>query len=454
MMESPPMTKYTIALYGVEAEEQWTLQGEIYERPGQVLVMSGRQGLTWTADIPRAGEYIVSINHSVNRDNVAVEVESEDITIKDTMPKTESFRYDSDVWSQLDYERTPLKKTVRLEAGRSKITFRINEPDTGATLYFRALELDPADRSQAIEDEVNRAIEARSSTDWMVEAGYGLMFHWTSYSLPKQGNLRPYNEAVCDFDVAAFVDVVQETGAAWVYLTVGHAESYCPAPIESWQKLHPGMTTKRDLLMELADALNSRNIKFLFYLNSPNMAKVGAVNSQEYLINHRLILSELGLRYGRKLSGYWFDSWYQGYQEFPDFPFEELFNHTKIGNAGRVSCLNSWLYPPVTPWQEYWAGEVLSPIILPTSQIMDKGAGKGLQYHALLTLEGDWVYSNSDSNVIPSPTTNSEELGGYIRGCMAKGGAVTVNMQIYQEGTVGDESLEVMQNVRRIVRGE
>jgi hypothetical protein len=173
MIESPPMTKYTIALYGVEAEEQRAPQGEIYERPGKVLVMSGRQGLTWTADIPRAGEYIISINHSVNSDNVAVEVESGDTIIRDAMPKTRSFRYDSDDWSKLDYERTQLKKTILLKAGQNKISFCINEPDTKATLHFRALELDPADRLQAIEDEVMQAVEARASTDWMVEGVAG-----------------------------------------------------------------------------------------------------------------------------------------------------------------------------------------------------------------------------------------------------------------------------------------
>jgi hypothetical protein len=36
---------------------------------------------------------------------------------------------------------------------------------------------------------------------------------------------------------------------------------------------------------------------------------------------------------------------------------------------------------------------------------------------------------------------------------MANGGAVTINMGIFQDGTVGGKALDVMKEVRKIVRG-
>jgi hypothetical protein len=57
------------------------------------------------------------------------------------------------------------------------------------------------------------------------------------------------------FSLAGFLQkMVAATGAGYVLFTVGHAEPYCPAPLKSWEKYHPGMTTRRDLIAELADA--------------------------------------------------------------------------------------------------------------------------------------------------------------------------------------------------------
>jgi len=81
------------------------------------------------------------------------------------------------------------------------------------------------------EKEEERARNARASVDWLVEAGYGLMFHWTSQSVQPDGSIKPYKDAVEEFDVERFAAMVEETGAGYVLLTIGHAESYCPAPI-------------------------------------------------------------------------------------------------------------------------------------------------------------------------------------------------------------------------------
>lgn len=40
----------------------------------------------------------------------------------------------------------------------------------------------------------------------------------------------------------------------------------------------------------------------------------------------------------------------------------------------------------------------------------------------------------------------------YIRDCMAEGGAVTINLGIYQDGTVGKKALQVMKKIRNKIR--
>ena len=154
-------------------------------------------------------------------------------------------------------------------------------------MYFRCLELNLVSERKAIDTEITKAIEARASADWLANAGYGLMFHWTSQSQPENGSHKTFAEAVRDFDVDAFADMVEQTGAGYVLFTNGHAESYCPAPIKAWERVHPGMTTERDLLMELSTKLTDHGIKFMIYMNSPLMAKMESVTGEEYMENHR-----------------------------------------------------------------------------------------------------------------------------------------------------------------------
>jgi len=91
--------------------------------------------------------------------------------------------------------------------------------------------------------------------------------------------------------------------------------------------------------------------------------------------------------------GYWLDGWYQCFNKFPDFDFESFYKCSKAGNANRLLALNSWLYPTVSVWQDYWAGEVFSSSVSPKSSIIKEGPGLGLQFQALLALEGDWVHT-------------------------------------------------------------
>ena len=134
-------------------------------------------------------------------------------------------------------------------------------------LDFRSLELIPVPPARPLRQSRQEARRARASTEWMAKAGYGLMFHWTSQSVGKDGTHKPYAQAVDDFDVKRFAEMVEETGAGYVILTIGHAESYCPAPSKPGE-IPPRKTTKRDLIAEMADALNAKGIKLMCHLNA------------------------------------------------------------------------------------------------------------------------------------------------------------------------------------------
>ena len=114
--------------------------------------------------------------------------------------------------------------------------------------------------------------------------------------------------------------------------------------------------------------------------------------------------------------------------------------------ANRLLSLNSWLYPTVNVWQDFWAGEVYSSSVSPKSSIIKEGAGLGLQFQALLALEGDWVHTQENKE-IPPPVLKTSYLTDLIKSSTGKG-PITLNVLIYQDGSIGEKSMDVLKTLK------
>ena len=286
------------------------------------------------------------------------------------------------------------------------------------------------------------------------------MFHWTDFTQPRDGVKKPYPDAVSSFDVDAFAKLIEEMGAAYVIFTLNHAHPHCPAPIQSWEAVHPGMTTHRDLIGEIADALQKRGIKFLLYINSPVLTKLGGIGAtgmyeltcseEKFTEIHKNVLSEIGSRYRDKLAGYWFDSWYQSLAAYPDVPIEAIYRYCKIGNPDRITAFNFWIFPVLTPWQDYWAGELYSLQDPFESRYIQKGAGRGFQSHGMVSMLPSWVHS--ETGPIPPPQFSTADLIAHVKANMEHQAVTTINIGIYQDGTIEQSSLDMMRQLRRAIR--
>ena len=464
------------AITGLHSYTAWKMEGaadQLDQLPeNMVLRWVGRGSVTWKVNVPEPGDYEVALCYAANKlaEGAQLEIISADSKITGKIHKTERI-YKDRLISQgkpIDrpylqtYERVPLKGVLHLSAGTSTITIHVIEPKSGDVMDLRSMELTPVVAKESIAAEKKRAKKSRASTDWFVEAGYGVMFHWTDASQPRRGLKKPYAEAVRDFDVEAFADMVEETGAGYVLFTLNHAHPHCPAPITSWGKIHPGWTTQRDLVGEIADALDKRGIKLMLYLAAHLIGKPDDMSEPAFLrrmINvrfpeggfgeetHVKILTEIGQRYGKKVAGYWFDGWDLIPAQHPSVSFERLFEATKVGNPDRIISYNFWIFPDETPWQEYWAGEIDSPLKPVSKRYIEYTVGEGLQLHALIMLEGVWV-NETPNTEMEQLTFSEEELISFVKSYMAKRGVVTINLGIYQDGTIGKKSLKVMQALR------
>jgi hypothetical protein len=416
--------------------------------------------ITWNVTAPETGEYDLFISCAVPAPHFHLEVFSGPSSVKSDLKMTEGVFHPTDSGGPFNFERTRLEGRLHLARGINPVTLQVSAPNTDEMVHLRCIEVLPASASAAMTTSQESARARRASTDWFVKTGYGVMFHWTDFTQPRDGMKKPYSDAVNAFDVDAFARVVDEMGAAYVVFTLNHAHPHCPAPIKSWETIHRGWTTKRDLIGEIADALEKQSIRLLLYINSPVLTKLGGIGTtglydlafseERFTEIHKDVLSEIGLRYRDKLAGYWFDSWYQSLAAYSDVPIEAIYRACKVGNPDRIAAFNFWIFPVLTPWQDYWAGELYSLQNPFESRYIQRGPGTGFQAHGMVSMLPSWVHS--ETGPIPSPQFSTSELIAYVKANMEHQAVTTINIGIYQDGAIDESSLDMMRQLRGAIR--
>jgi len=158
---------------------------------------------------------------------------------------------------------------------------------------------------------------------------YGIFIH-NVYKLtvaPEGVNYNTPDEFANLFDVNGFANQMESAGVEYVYFTAWHYNMVLLGPNATLDKWLPGHTTKRDLVGELADALNAKGIALVIYAHpndghdfSPEeQTKVGYIkydkaNPQPIPVFNDFInevYAELADRYNEKpnVLGFWWDSW-------------------------------------------------------------------------------------------------------------------------------------------------
>jgi hypothetical protein len=399
---------------------------------------------TWKVETDKSGEYLITL--LISGFESEVELKCGDIKLTTQV----NYRWDRrDIGS------------IYLKEGLNLITLKALQ--VGRDLELYSVELLPIDIKPIIE---KRVMELRSNTQWMRDAKYGIQFHWTSLSQPRYGVKKPYAEAVQDFNVEAFASMVYETGAGYVTFTTSHAEYYFPAPIQAIDRIMPGRTTQRDLIQELIEALGAYNIRLILYYNPGHehwqepdgwWKRIGfdPENPTIFFEHWCAIIEEIGKRYRSGLAGWFFDD---GCVYYPlNLDFERMTLAAKAGNPNRVICYNSWIWPRFTDFQDYFCGEGYNWLYIKDylpqdgSGIFTGGPQKGLQAHANFILESRWCH-DLPNTPIPPPQIPKEKFLEDIRAAVSRGIVPSVNLEIYQDGTISPLSMEYMKALKELVK--
>lgn len=307
-------------------------------------------------------------------------------------------------------------------------------------------------------------------TEWLA-GSLGLAAHWTSWSRPLQGDPLPFEDSVNAFDVDRFVAQVRRAGASHFIFTTTHAEQKLPAPHPVIDNLIPGHTTRRDLLGELCEAFEAAGIRMIFYYNhscnggdeTPWRKACGYDDGPLRLFEARIleIVEHMSRRYGRKLHGWWFDSFYSLTDAGPAVSvstdlgdwrpsFEAFTAACKAGNPDSAVTYNSSVNCDFcyTPFQDYYWGEVDNLDAKPRGPFTPEG----FRWHLWTCIDNrEWVHLRKDTPFC-APLYGDDELAAWTRGHLLSGGAVTFNVEVTQDAIFNPASLGQLERIRPCLR--
>ena len=355
------------------------------------------------------------------------------------------------------------------------------------------------DAEQSTQHPVSSA-KGAGKKRWLKQTGYGLMFHYEVFTNHTSAS---YNKVVESFQVIPFADAVESTKAGYVIFAIGqHWGKYC-APNTAYERLlgvEAGVwTSRRDLIMEIARELERRDIRLILYMTArapmrhykiikamgdalptingkpagpgvntmSHPRKVKGFRRSEnqappptFLKNWGAVCGEWSLRYGRLVSGWWFDGYKMemknAYQQLKqrEHNIDTWVTAVRSGNPDAELAFNAGAHPILSlctrgrlcPHQTFTAGENRDFF-----QRTKKGLGKpltprnfpapeGVIWHLLLPVSKGWgagVKSRFDVRTL-------KDRIGLIN---SQGGVVTLDVPVSADGTIPREVLGVLQKL-------
>jgi hypothetical protein len=295
------------------------------------------------------------------------------------------------------------------------------------------------------------------STDWFVDAGFGVFVHYLSGiqnnpdEIHSLGRETSWDECVREFDTERFADTMKEVGAGYVIFTVMQINRTMIAPNATFDRITgyaPGEAcATRDLIADLADALGRRGIRLMLYYTGdgpradekagPAMGWTGGDVTDEFVDNWSSVAREYSERYGDRVAGWWVDGCYP-WIGYDDAKLRRFGDALRAGNPDSLVAFNRGVDPKVMSYvggEDYTCGEQNSFFDMPAGRFLD-----GEQWHILSYL-GPW-WGGAGSKYA------KRELGEYVFDVHQRGGAVSIDVLLYRDGSLDRSQVEMLKAVR------
>ena len=300
------------------------------------------------------------------------------------------------------------------------------------------------------------------NTDWFRNAGVGVMLHFLKAVFVPEGGSKEYNEIVDHFDVEHFAENCREAGANYVMFALGQNDGYYCSPNRAYDSIvgvSPGeLCSKRDLPADLFRALNKRGIRMMFYLpGNPPIRNELADQKFKYTFGKdsptsqftqscwEAVIREWSLRYGKNLSGWWFDGMYRGgiIETRSDMSLKHnISTHTLAAKAGNHNSIVTYNYGVNTiqsnsPYDDFSAGEEGRIVQVPQNRwVVD-----GVQWFLFTYLGETWGKGGM--------RFKTADLVEWSHKVFEKDGVICFDIHADKHGSIDPDQLRQVRAVRK-----
>ena len=299
-----------------------------------------------------------------------------------------------------------------------------------------------------------------------------------------------WNRRVEAFDVESFARRAADLGAAWVGFTIGQNSGYYCSPNLVYDGIvgrTPSRLSTRDLLGDLATALQRRGIRTIAYLpshapvNDPQAVYAfrclplwrqdpwgmrpevwaGSPPDSDARLTHfqqrwESVVAHWSQRWAGLVSAWWFDGCYFAREMYahPDAPnFASFAAAARDGNPHALVAMNAGVAVPVKPIAEsdedYTAGELSGALPLQVQgkwpQSPDGGSVDGRQLHHFTYL-GPWWGAGTE------PRMPDDLAAGFTELTLRAGGAMTWDVPVGMYGDIPQPIVRQLAAIRDGVR--
>jgi hypothetical protein len=308
---------------------------------------------------------------------------------------------------------------------------------------------------------------AQDRAAWMKQAQWGVMTHfladWRARIDGEPASVEHWNELIDHFDVEGLAEQLHSVGAGYYLITIGQNSGYYLAPNPTYDRLvgiTPSKCSRRDLIGDLFEPLHRRGIRLLVYLPAGAPGgdrraaqaldyRRGPDPNREFQINWEQVIRDWSLRFGDKVSGWWFDGCYWPnamYRHAAAPNFASFAAAARAGNPNSAIAFNPGVVGrllSLAPEEDYTAGEINEPDKVLIRRVLD-GKIDGAVPHVLTFLGRTWG--------LGEPRFQADDVLAWARKTFQARAVVTFDAPIQKTGLISQPFLKQLQAVGQTLR--
>ena len=329
-------------------------------------------------------------------------------------------------------------------------------------------------------------LAGQGDISWMIKGKYGIFFHYQYRILlgyggttkpmlpsPSQMTAVQWNQFVDGFDVKGFAEQMDKAKVGWVMFCLDdHHFAWPCAPNKTFSDYTgyaPGQKcSNRDLIMDVANALNPKGIKVIVYyaglngyMKEPKVMEgladrvrgtfnEGAPLSDESRKRRLAVLKEYADRYKDKIAGWWFDGMEPDTFNGKTNGWDAI---NSIVHAANPKAVIAFSYGRdeqaciVKGIDDYTGGDTWTKQDLKALTPKNLPPKNGILWHGKIYC-GNFYHGMGDYNQF-----TDKELIDWINTCNQQGGVCTLDWPFDPKtGLIKDFGIEQMINIKNAIK--